>query len=99
MEQVTNRAITHSPTKRLVTHSHSIVDLAKITQRNEVKMKELIRKAKEIEKSGKTQDFENLRQCRFCYEEQYLSRIEESKQKKNNTINIQQPAISTIEKN
>jgi hypothetical protein len=38
------------------------VDVAKITQKNEMKMREMIREAKEIEKSGKTpRDFENHR--------------------------------------
>jgi hypothetical protein len=38
------------------------VDLAKITQKNEVKMREMIREARENEKSGKTQkDHENHR--------------------------------------
>jgi hypothetical protein len=38
------------------------VDLAKITQKNEVKMREMIREAKENEKSGKAQkDYENHR--------------------------------------
>ena len=101
MEQTTAPRSTHSPTKRQVTQSHSIVDLAKITQRNEVRMREMVREAKENERSGKTtqKDFENHRQCRFCYEEQYLNRIESSKQAPNNKHenNIQQPGTSTAE--
>jgi hypothetical protein len=53
MELTTAPRATHSPPKRLVSQSHSIVDLAKITQRNEVRMREMIREAKENEKSGK----------------------------------------------
>ena len=102
MEQRTAPRSTNSPTKRPFTQSHSIVDLAKITQKNEVKMREMIREARENEKSGKTQkDHENHRQCRFCYEEQYLNQIESSKKASNNNTNsnIQQPVSSENSQN
>ena len=51
-------------------------EIAQITQRNEIKMREMVIKAKENAKSGKPDnEFDHHRQCRFCFEEQYLNRL------------------------
>ncbi len=65
--------IAHSSKKQKTTYSEIDADFIKITQKNEQRMRDMIIQAKEIEKSEKTSNFENLRQCRFCYEEQYLN--------------------------
>ena len=44
-----------------------------ITARNEIKMKQKIIQARFSESSGKEKFNENHRECRFCYEEQYLN--------------------------
>lgn len=70
------KIVAHSTKKQKTTYSKIDTDFIKITQKNEQRMRDMISQAKEIEKSGKTSNFENLRQCRFCYEEQYLNDLE-----------------------